>query len=125
MTAPGHITTQESSFAQLVKVWMELLELPELHALYCGPGWWLHVAARRGRQGITLRYVEPQSKPPQLETWPPLQLVSGAWPNLWPRPAISWWDRSGLIPLVASIGQVAPQAMIETLTADLLEPQTR
>lgn len=125
VTSPGHIVTVESSFAELAQVWMELLDLPELHALYCGPAWWLHAAARQGRQGIALRYVEPHSRPPSLDAWPPLQLVSGEWPALWPRPAVSWWDRSGLAPLVASIGQVAPQAMIETLTADLLEPQTR
>jgi hypothetical protein len=125
VTSPGHIGTLESSFAQLVRVWMELLDLPELHALYCSPAWWLHAAARQGRQGIALRYIEPQSRPPSLDAWPPLQLVSGEWPALWPRPALSWWDRSGLVPLVASIGQAAPQAMIETLAADLLEPQTR
>jgi hypothetical protein len=43
---------------------------------------------------------------------------------LWPRPAVSWCDRRGLVPLVAAVGQTAPQAMIEALAADLLEPQT-
>jgi hypothetical protein len=126
VTAPGHIATLESSFAQLVQVWMELLDLPELHALYCGPAWWLHVHARQGRQGLQLRYVPPHSRTENWSGWPALQLVSGDWPQApWPRPAVSWWDRLALAPLVAAVGQVAPQAMIETLRADLLEPQPR
>ena len=122
VTAPGHITSLESTFAQLVRVWMELLDLPTLHALYCGPAWWLHVNASQERPGVIMRYVEPQTRPDDLDTWPPLQLVSGEWPAVWPRPAIFWWDRSGLMPVVGAVGQVAPQAMIEALTADLLEP---
>ena len=123
VTAPGHITTLESSFAELVQVWMELLDLPALHALYCGPVWWLHVAAVQGQQGVKLRYVQPNSRPEDSEGWPPLQLVSGEWPmNLWPRPPASWCDRRALAPLIAAVGQVAPQAMIEALAADVLEP---
>lgn len=123
VTAPGHIGTLESSFAQLVQVWMELLDLPYLHALYCGPAWWLHVVAAQGQQGLQLRYVLPNSRPAGWEGWPPLQLVSGEWPRtLWPRPAVSWCDRRCLAPVVAAVGQAAPQAMIEALAADLLEP---
>lgn len=126
VTAPGHIATLESSFAQLVQVWMELLDLPHLHALYCGPAWSLHVLAAAGQQGLQLRYVAPGTRPAGWESWPPLQLVSGEWPrDLWPRPAVSWWDRRGLAPLVAAAGQAAPQAMIEALAADLLEPAPR
>jgi hypothetical protein len=126
VTAPGHIGTLESSFAQFVQVWMELLDLPHLHALYCGPAWFLHVIAVQGQQGLQLRYTPPNSRPAGAEEWPPLQLVSGEWPTaLWPRPTVSWCDRRGLVPLVAAAGQAAPQAMIETLAADLLEPQTR
>jgi hypothetical protein len=126
VTAPGHIGTLESSFAQLVQVWMELLDLPHLHALYCGPAWSLHVIATQGQQGLQLHYTPPNSKPPHWEALPPLQLVSGKWPAaLWPRPAVSWCDRRGLAPLVAAVGQAAPQAMIEALAADLLEPVGR
>lgn len=125
VTAPGHIGTLESSFAQLVQVWMELRDLPHLHALYCGPAWSLHVIATQGQQGLQLRYTPPNSRPAHTETWPPLQLVSGEWPALWPRPAVAWCDRRGLVPLVAAAGQAAPQAMIEALAADLLEPQGR
>lgn len=123
VTAPGHIATLESSFAQLVQVWMELLDMPDLHALYCAPSWSLHVVASQRQQGLQMRYVQPNSRPPGSETLPPLQLVSGEWPtNLWPRPPVSWCDRLGLAPLVAAAGQAAPQAMIEVLAADLLEP---
>jgi len=123
VTAPGHITTLESSFIEMVQVWMELVDLPALHALYCGPAWSLHIAAVQGQQGVQVRYAAPNSRPAALESWPPLQLVSGEWPHaLWPRPALSWCDRRGLAPLVAAVGQVAPQAMIEALAADVLEP---
>ena len=64
-----------------------------------------------------------RSRPPGFEALPPPQLVSGEWPtHLWPRPPVSWCDRLGLAPLVAAAGQAAPQAMIEVLAADLLEP---
>jgi hypothetical protein len=124
VTAPGHITSMESSFAQFVQVWMEQNGLPELHGLLCGPAWWLHVGARADRQGLDMRYVAPNSKPPELDGWPPLRLVSGEWPaHLWPRPGGSWWDRSALAPLVAVVGQVAPQAMLQVLSSDILEPR--
>jgi hypothetical protein len=123
VTAPGHIATLESCFAQLVQVWLEMLELPSLHALYCGPRWWLHVAAVAGRTGLQMRYTPPNSRPADGGSWPPLQLVSGEWPaGLWPRPPVAWCDRRGLAPLLAAAGQVAPQAMIEALAADVLEP---
>jgi hypothetical protein len=124
MTAPGHISSIESSFAQFVQVWMEHNGLPDLHALYCGPAWWLHVVARQDQQGLEMRYVVPDSRPDNWEGWPLLRLVSGEWPsNLWPRPAGSWWDRGALAPLVAAVGQVAPQAMLQALRADVLEPR--
>jgi hypothetical protein len=125
VTAPGHISSIESSFAQLVQVWMEQNDLPDLHALYCGPAWWLHVAARQDQQGLDLRYVAPNSRPDNWEGWPLLRLVSGDWPNnLWPRLAGSWWDRGAFAPLVAAVGQLAPQAMLQVLRADVLEPRT-
>ena len=125
VTAPGHISSIESSFAQLVQVWFEQNGLPDLHALYCGPAWWLHVAARQDQQGLDMRYVAPNSRPDDLDGWPLLRLVSGEWPNqLWPRPAGSWWDRGALAPLVAAVGQVSPQAMLQVLRADILEPRS-
>lgn len=123
VTPPGHMLSQESSFTQLVRLWMELHELPALHGLYCAPLWWLHVWATRGEPGVQIRFVEPQTSPPDVQSWPPLQLVSGEWPlTLWPQPDLFWWDRSGMVPLVAAVGQSAPQAMLETLHSDLLRP---
>ncbi|MBE2238784.1 MAG: glutamate mutase L [Caldilineaceae bacterium] len=121
VTPPGHITSLESAFAQLVQAWMELHGLPELHGLYCAPAWWLHVWAIPSQLGLNMRYIEPQTRPSALHGWPPLQLVSGDWPvALWPQPEIFWWDRSSMAPLLASVGQLAPQAMIQGLRADLL-----
>jgi hypothetical protein len=124
VTAPGHISSIETGFAQLVQVWMEQNGLPDLHGLYCGPAWWMHVAARADQHGFEICYIDPNTRPANWEGWPPLRLVSGEWPShLWPRPAASWWDRGALAPLVAAVGQVAPQAMLQTLHADLLEPR--
>lgn len=124
VTAPGHISSIESSFAQLMQVWMEQNGLPDLHGLYCGPAWWLHVVARADQQGLEMCYVAPNIRPDNWEGWPPLGLVSGDWPHhLWPRPTGSWWDRMALAPLVAAVGQTAPQAMLQALRADVLEPR--
>jgi hypothetical protein len=121
VTPPGHITNQESVFAQLVRAWLELHGLDELHGLYCAPLWWQHVWAKRGQAGVQARFVEPQTRPPTLNGWPSLQLVSGDWPTaLWPQPELFWWDRSGMAPMVAAVGQSAPQAMLQTLRTDLL-----
>jgi hypothetical protein len=121
VTPPGHITSLESAFAQLVQAWMELHDLPALHALYCAPAWWLHVWAQRGQPGLNMHYSEPQTRPPALDGWPPLQLVSGEWPAaFWPQPEIFWLDRSGMAPFVAAVGQMAPQAMLQVLRTDLL-----
>lgn len=125
VTPPGHIVSQESAFAQLVQAWMELHALSDLHALYCAPLWWLHVWAQRGRTGLQTRYVEPQTRPPALDDWPPLQLVSGDWPaTLWPQPELFWWDRSGMASMVAVVGQSTPPAMLQTLRSDLLRLHT-
>jgi hypothetical protein len=50
-----------------------------------------------------------------------VQLICGEGPGeLWPVAERHWWDRTGMAPVVAAIGQVAPQAMIQVLRADLL-----
>jgi hypothetical protein len=124
VTSPGRIGSIESSFAQLVQVWLEQNSLPELHGLYCGPAWWLHVACRAGVSGLDVRYVAPNSRPGVLDAWPPLRLVSGDWPvHIWPRVSGSWWDRSALAPLVGTVGQVDPLAMLQVLRADIFEPR--
>jgi len=126
VTEPGHMTSLETNFAQLVQVWRELHDLPDLHGLYCGAAWWLHVWASRDQPGVNLRYVEPHRRPDALAAWPPLQLVAGEWPALlWPQPERCWWDRSGMTPIVAAVGQVAPQAMVQVLRSDLLEERHR
>ncbi len=123
VTSPGQITNLESSFAQLTQAWMVYQQLPALHALYCGDDWWLHVWASQALNGVRMRFVQPKTRPPDLVEWPPLQLVSGDWPlRLWSPPAVAWWDRNNLAPMIAGIGQVAPLAMLQVLTLDLLEP---
>lgn len=125
-TAPGHVANLEASFAQFVQIWREYQRLPYLHGLYCTPHWWLHVWADQEQQGVQLRFVKPHSRPEELDHWPTVQLVSGEWPmQLWPPPNIAWWDRTGLAPLVTTVGQVAPQAMMQVLENDLIETRNR
>ncbi len=130
VTAPGHVANLESSFAQLVQIWMEYHGLPRLHGLYCTEHWWLHVwaeqATQQATQGVQLRFVKPNSRPQALADWPALQLVSGPWPlQLWSPPPVAWWDRNALAPLITTIGQVAPQAMIQVLEEDIIETRQR
>jgi hypothetical protein len=121
VTSPGHIVSLESSFAQLTQLWLELHGLPVLHGLYCAGAWWLHVCARAGQNGLQLRFVEPRTRSREMADWPPVQLICGEGPGeLWPVAERHWWDRTGMAPVVAAIGQVAPQAMIQVLRADLL-----
>jgi len=122
VTAPGHVANLESSFAQLVQIWMEYQGLPRLHGLYCTRHWWLHVWAEAATGGVQLRFVKPETRPHGFSDWPPLQLVCGSWPRyLWTPPATAWWDRAALAPLLTTIGQVAPQAMIQVLEEDIME----
>lgn len=121
VTSPGRLLAQEAAFSRLVRTWAELQQLPELHGLYAGPTWSLHVWVQQGQTGAQWRYVEPGKRPPELASWPPLQLVCGQWPvEIWPLPDRFWWDRSGMTPMVAAVGQVAPQAMVQVLQTDLL-----
>lgn len=121
VTSPGRLLAQEAAFSRLVRVWAELQQLPELHGLYTGPTWLLHVWVQQGQSSARWRYVEPGKRPAEFAEWPPLQFVCGQWPvELWPLPSRFWWDRSGMAPMIAAVGQVAPQAMVQVLQTDLL-----
>jgi hypothetical protein len=120
VTEPARIVSLESNFTQAVRAWMEVEELPMIHGLYFASNWCLHVLAERETHNVQLRYVEDATLDPNLTGWPPVTLVSGLPPHnnfpLTPR----WWDRSGMMPVVAAVGQVAPAAMIHVLRHDLL-----
>lgn len=118
--SPATITTVEASFARLVQTWMRLHQLPELHGLYCADRW-LHVWAGEGQPNPIVYFTDAgpdQTAPPD---WPEPALVSGPWPERVSFPAeVRWWDRSGLAPVVAALGALAPAAMAQTLHHDLL-----
>jgi len=122
ITSPGQMGNLETGFAQVTLAWMVQQRLSTLHSLYRTDAWWLHVWASERPSGIRLHFAPPQTRPPALADWPPLQLVSGEWPlTLWPPPNVYWHDPIGLAPLVAGIGQVAPLAMMQVLGLDLLK----
>lgn len=123
VTGPSRLISLESSFARMVHAWMEMQGLSNLHALYCLPERWLHVWTAGESEGLHLHYLEPNTELPDPDAWPPLQLLCGPWPDSQngPPPNVLWWDRSGLAPVVAALGQTAPSAMIQALHFDLLQ----
>lgn len=127
------------AFAQGVRMWMMWKGLPELHGLYTAGDRWLHVWAEemsdQGGEGLRIRCVRPGERPEVLAGWPAIRLVSGDLPAGWPRPSrpdsvansgrassqpAFWWDPLGLVPVVAGIGQSAPEAALQVLAADIL-----
>lgn len=122
---PAELRSAQWAFGQAVRLWRGRQQLPELHGLYAGADRWLHVWASddhdRVDGGLRICCVRPGDRPGFLADWPPLRLVSGAWPSQWPRPSIHWWDPLGFVPVVVSAGQIAPQAAVQVLAADILE----
>lgn len=121
VTSPSRIVSMETAFTQSVRVWIDVQGLAELHALYFASGWRLHIWAQQGVTTVRMRYAESNAQPFVPDGWPPVDLISGLptqnQDELTPR----WWDRSGMMPTIATIGQVAPAAMIQVLRQDLLE----
>jgi len=121
ITAPSEVRSISWSFAQAVRLWRQVHSLPALHGLLCDGPLWIHVCALEGEDGVRLRFVPAGTRPAALNDWPPLRLVSGAWPErLWPRRPGHWWDAAGLTSLVANVGQIDPLIAYQVLTYDLL-----
>ena len=126
ITPPSEVRSTSSSFAQAVRLWRQVHNLPALHGLLCAAPLWIHVCAEEGRDGVRLRFVQPDTRPANLAGWPPLRLVSGEWPtHLWPRSPgqrgpSHWWDPTGLLPTVANVGQIDPLIAYQVLAQDLL-----
>ncbi|MCB0045690.1 MAG: glutamate mutase L [Caldilineaceae bacterium] len=124
VTAPARIMSLEDNFTQAVHAWCAVRNLPVLHGLYFAANWRLHVLVEAGMETALLRYVEEpahalQSDRLQIDGWPPVDLVSGM-PSGRGLPAPRWHDRSGMLPVVAAVGRLAPRAMLHAMTHDLL-----
>ena len=136
---PVELSSTQWAFTQAVRLWRRRQRLPSLHGLYAAADRWLHVWAwempGQEREGLRMNCVRPGERPEILADWPPVRLVSGDWPTKWPRPTqpppvlgsrrpetlpAFWWDPLGLVPVVASVGQTTPEAVLEVLTADIL-----
>jgi hypothetical protein len=126
VTSPGQVSSMTANFAQLTRIWMEEQQLPELHSLYCTAEWWLDIWVRQEENAVRMRYSEPGARD-AVAGWPVVQLISGGGVGRAARPpAVAspwWWDRLGLAPVIAAVGQVAPAAMIEVLRNDILALQ--
>ncbi len=137
---PLILSSTQWAFAQGVRLWMRRQRLSELHGLYAGGDRWLHVwaqeASEQGGGSLRISCVRPGERPNALSEWPAIRLVSGHWPPGWPRPSRPasgpgssrastmppyWWDPLGLVPVVAGIGQSAPEAALQVLAADIFE----
>lgn len=129
ITPPSEVRSTSWSFAQAVRLWRQVHNLPALHGLFCAGPLWIHVCVEEGWDGVRLRFVPPNTRPPTLAGWPPLRLVSGDWPaHLWPRPSgqrwpSHWWDPTGLVPTVANLGQIDPLIAYQVLAQDLLREE--
>lgn len=120
-TSPAQLRTVDWAFSQAVKAWMMAEDLPELHGLYCGLSQWIHVWARQEQDGIQVRFVAPESQAASLQDWPPVQLVSGAWPmESMDHSQKIWRDPLGLTPVIASAGQLDPLIPLQIMANDLL-----
>lgn len=120
VTPPGEAVPVETAFIQMMQAWAFHHDLPWVHGLYCGPVWWVHVWTGMARQGAQVLYTEPNTRPAALDRWPPLSLVSGAWPHdHWDKPPRVWWDERALAPTIATAGHVAPKAMMDVLEQDV------
>ena len=133
------LSSTQWAFAQAVRLWRRRHRLPTLHGLYVAADRWLHVWAwempDQESEGLRTYCVRPGDRPDILADWPPVRLVSGDWPAEWSRPLqpppvlipqrpralpAYWWDPLGLVPVVAGVGQNAPDAVLQVLTADIL-----
>jgi hypothetical protein len=121
-TSPVAMTTIEANFVRLVQTWMALHNQAELYGLYCGERW-LHVWASEAQPEVAIAYSDPDPAQVPLPAWPMPGLVSGTWPDRVSLPAsVRWWDRSGLAPVVAALGPVAPASTYQVLSQDLILP---
>jgi hypothetical protein len=121
-TSPGQVSSLTNNFAQLTRIWLEQEQLPTLHGLYTTPSWRLHVLAGQGRDEVTLVYESHNTDASPVHGWPDVGLVCGPWPRSLSKPAQRcWWDREGLAPIIAGLGQVAPLAMMQVLETDIFE----
>ncbi len=133
------LSSTQWAFAQAVRLWRRRQRLPTLHGLYAAADRWLHVwvweMPDQESDGLRISCVRPGERPEVLADWPPVRLVSGAWPETWPKPSqpppvlgpqrptalpAFWWDPLGLVPVVAGVGQTTPEAVLQVLTADIL-----
>ena len=115
------VMTVESSFARLVRLWLELNDLPDLHGVYTCGDRWFHVWADARTDRIMAQFTAAGDHTSGNAWWPPLRLVSGPWTDdADPPSSVQWWDRSGLAPVAAVCANAAPRAAVEALRSDLL-----
>ena len=122
VTSPANITSVEWSFIQFAHAWMELQNISELHAAYRGPSWTLHCWTRAGQEALRIYYGSSNQPFDYPADWPSISLLSGHPPAEGPLPpSVRWWDRSSMLPLVATVGQSSPRVMLQAIRQDLLE----
>jgi hypothetical protein len=111
ITEPAQLTALDSGFAQLLRVWMEYQGLPELHGAYVAPNWHLHVWAKRAMKSYACTTWNPDQtacRTGGLATAATAQRSLNPSATTSGLPALRWWDRSGMAPMVSALGQISP-----------------
>jgi hypothetical protein len=122
LTPPAQLVSPEVAFAQLVQAWLVYKKLPELHGVLHRLSGRMHVYASRRAEAIQAAFTPSNEPPAATAEWPPAQVMSGAGGATDPIAANAQWrDEWGLAPVVASVGQVDPVAMLQVLEHDLFQ----
>lgn len=122
VSEPARLTTLDRSFIQLVDVWRRLDGRRRFHAAYRAGDRQLHVWSDAGHEGVHVAYRTSAASPFHISGWPPLSLFSGDLPSGQELPSsVQYWDQSGMAPLIATVGQVDPAAMLPALRLDLVK----
>lgn len=116
---PAEVLLSHVAFARAVQAWRLHQHLPDLHGVYEDETGRLHVWASERDEGVQTFFADRHEPPPELHTWPPLQLVSGLVVSRKPD-SVRWQDPLGLLPIVTAVGQADPLAMVDVFAADLL-----
>lgn len=119
ITPPAQFRSLQWGFVQGLRLWQDHQELGSLHGLLVDGSTAMHVWSNPADDGVRIQFVQPHQRLNDPGLWPPLTLVSGPWPDAWPKPANAWHDPDSLLPLITGLAQISPEAALHILEAEL------
>jgi hypothetical protein len=120
ITPPAQFRSLQWGFVQGVRLWRDHQGLGSLHGVLVDGSTAMHVWSSREDEGVRIQFVQPHQRLNDPALWPPLTLVSGPWPEAWPRPATAWHDPDILLPLITGLAQISPDAALHILETELV-----